>query len=71
MIEDTGTHIVLQHLLVAEHDGTTMVIKHWRQDWTYEPTDVLGYTSLNHWTVTPVTAARAQGRVVANGLADR
>jgi hypothetical protein len=61
VIEDTGRVIKLQHLLVVEHDGKTMVIKHWRQDWTYEPTEVLTYSSLNRWTVTPVPAAARKG----------
>lgn len=34
VIEDSGTHIVLQHILVSEKGEVT---KHWRQDWQYEP----------------------------------
>ena len=37
VIEDTGTKIVLQHLLVVGAEGEEFVIKHWRQDWEYEP----------------------------------
>lgn len=33
LIEDAGTRISLQHILVTESGG---VIKHWRQDWLYE-----------------------------------
>src|SRR5262245_21644744 len=36
VIADTGEFIQLQHMLVAEHEGQTFVIKHWRQDWTYQ-----------------------------------
>lgn len=61
VIEDTGTHIVLQHLLVADMKGTPLVIKHWRQDWTYEPTEILNYTSMNHWTTQSVPAAARRG----------
>jgi hypothetical protein len=50
VIEDTGRKIVLQHLLVIEHEGQTMVIKHWRQDWAFEPTRVLVYSDRNTWT---------------------
>jgi len=49
VIEDTGRRIVLQHLLVAEHEGQSMVIKHWRQDWEYEPARVLVYADRNTW----------------------
>ncbi len=33
LVEDSGTRIVLQHILVG---ASGMVIKHWRQDWQYE-----------------------------------
>jgi hypothetical protein len=61
VIEDTGRVIKLQHLLVVEHEGKTHVIKHWRQDWVYEPADVLTYAKMNHWTVTPVSGAARRG----------
>lgn len=61
VIEDTGRVIKLQHLLVVEDGGKPMVIKHWRQDWTYEPTEVLTYSKLNRWTVTPVGAGERRG----------
>jgi hypothetical protein len=42
VIEDTGRRIVLQHMLVITDDNDkTFVIKHWRQDWEYEPARVL------------------------------
>ncbi len=49
VIEDTGTKIVLQHLLVVGAEGEEFVIKHWRQDWEYEPDKILAYTGPNHW----------------------
>lgn len=49
VIEDSGRRIVLQHMLVAEHEGTPIVIKHWRQDWEYEPARVLVYADRNTW----------------------
>ena len=51
----------LQHILVMEHDGQTMVIKHWRQDWTYQPQTVLTYAGPNQWVLTPVPEAQRQG----------
>lgn len=61
VIEDTGEHIVLQQILVMEHEGQTHVIKHWRQDWTYEPETVLTYAGPDHWAVTPVSEADRAG----------
>lgn len=62
VIEDTGRKIVLQHLLVVEHDGKTMVIKHWRQDWAYEPDRVLVYVGPNEWKWEAVPEAMRRGR---------
>jgi hypothetical protein len=38
VVEDRGTFISLQHILVApaSDGGNPEVIKHWRQEWTYE-----------------------------------
>ncbi|HEY0301679.1 MAG TPA: DUF6607 family protein [Rhizomicrobium sp.] len=61
VVVDTGDVIYLQHLLVAEVDGKPLVIKHWRQDWTYQPRQVLAYAGLNTWKLTPVAPeARAK-----------
>ncbi|MET0268790.1 MAG: DUF6607 family protein, partial [Sphingomonas sp.] len=62
VIEDSGRRIVLQHLLVVGHGGQTHVVKHWRQDWTYEPTRLLAYAGPGRWTLTPVPAADRAGR---------
>jgi hypothetical protein len=61
VIVDDGDFIQLQHLLVAEHEGETFVIKHWRQDWTYEPRALLVYERLNYWSRREVSRAERQG----------
>lgn len=38
--------IVIQHLLVV---GDTMIVKHWRQDWLYENTDLYVYDVRDSW----------------------
>jgi hypothetical protein len=62
VIEDSDNRIVLQHMLVAEADGKASVIKHWRQDWTYEPATVLTYQGPNQWTLTTVPEKMRKGR---------
>ncbi|MEO9470252.1 DUF6607 family protein [Parasphingorhabdus sp.] len=62
VIKDTGKEIVLQHLLVAEHEGKTFVIKHWRQDWVYEPANVLVYTGAGEWTNEAVPQTERKGQ---------
>lgn len=62
VIEDTGRKIVLQHMLVAEHEGQTHIIKHWRQDWEYEPARVLVYADRNTWQWEDVPEKMRTGR---------
>lgn len=62
VIEDNGRKIVLQHLLVAEHEGKSHVIKHWRQDWEYEPARILVYADRNRWTWEDVPERMRHGR---------
>lgn len=61
LVEDTGDRISLQHILVMEHDGQSIVIKHWRQDWVYQPATVLTYAGPNRWVLTPVLEAERAG----------
>lgn len=44
--ESKDNRLVLMHLLVI---GDTMVIKHWREDWVYENTDLLAYQKGTEW----------------------
>ncbi|MEZ5734704.1 MAG: DUF6607 family protein [Novosphingobium sp.] len=62
VIEDTGRRIVLQHLLVVEHEGKTFVIKHWRQDWEYEPARILVYSGPDSWSWEDVPEKMRHGR---------
>jgi hypothetical protein len=62
VIEDTGLRIVLQHILVAEHEGKVFPIKHWRQDWVYEPATFLAYAGPNSWKLETVPERMRKGR---------
>jgi hypothetical protein len=62
VLVDTPDRVLLQHLLVvADGNGKTMVIKHWRQDWVYEPTHLLVYTGPGRWIQRPVPEAERRG----------
>lgn len=62
VVYDDGTRISLQHILVMGDDaGNHFVIKHWRQDWVYEPETVLTYEGPNRWTLARVPAEERRG----------
>jgi hypothetical protein len=62
IVLDTPGHIILQHLLVVD-SGTKdpLVIKHWRQDWIWQPNTVLVYSAPGRWTLRSVTEADRRG----------
>lgn len=62
VIEDTGNKIVLQHLLVVGDDDNPFIVKHWRQDWEYEPKQILVYAGRGKWVLEDVPEAKRKGR---------
>jgi hypothetical protein len=62
VVYDDGDRISLQHILVMGDDnGNVHIIKHWRQDWVYEPETVLTYAGPDRWTLTPVADDQRRG----------
>lgn len=49
VIKDTGTFISLQHILVGGSGDSSVIVKHWRQDWRYQPKKILVFTGGNAW----------------------
>jgi len=68
VLEDKGTSIKLQHVLVMSivgPDGQVegpFVTKHWRQDWQYQPADQLVYRGRNTWERVKVPASQRAGQ---------
>jgi hypothetical protein len=63
VVEDTGRTIILQHILVVENDeGEDIPIKHWRQDWVYEPESYLVYVGPNEWKLERTPEKLRKGR---------
>ena len=62
VIEDTGRKIVLQHLLVVGDNDNPFVVKHWRQDWEYEPKQILAYAAPGEWKLKNVPERLRNGR---------
>jgi hypothetical protein len=63
LVEDRGDFISLQHiLLTGDGDGEdNRIVKHWRQDWAYENTNMLVFRSDNHWEWEKVPKKAAKG----------
>ncbi len=61
VIEDSGKTIRLQHILVMTMGEEVHVIKHWRQDWHFEPIDQLRYRGRGRFERETVTAESARG----------
>jgi hypothetical protein len=68
VVEDSGTFIRLQHIIVmfvVDEDGTVrgpFVQKHWRQDWRYEDTDLHVFVGRDRWVRRTLTPEEARGR---------
>ena len=61
LVEDRGDFISLQHILVVGPDTAPIVVKHWRQDWQYEPENVLVFIGGNAWEKREVSEADGAG----------
>ena len=58
-IEESKDKIVLQHLLIV---GDSMIIKHWRQDWIFENTDIYAFNKENTWEYKTLNEAEVKGQ---------
>jgi len=61
VIEDTGDYIALQHLLLVGDPTAPVVIKHWRQDWQYQPERLMAYQGFGAWQMHTVSDSEAAG----------
>jgi hypothetical protein len=57
--EESKDKLVLQHLLVID-DST--IIKHWRQDWIYQNTDIYKYIKDLNWKFVKVPKEQVKGQ---------
>lgn len=60
ILEDSPKKIVIQHILVMR--GDSMMIKHWREDWTYEDPQLLAYDKDNAWKKVVLNANDVKGK---------
>ncbi|MEX1002889.1 MAG: DUF6607 family protein [Crocinitomicaceae bacterium] len=58
IIEENENFISIQHLLIV---GGGMIIKHWREDWIYENTDLYTFNKDLSWSYEDIPADKAKG----------
>ncbi len=61
VLEDRGDFISMQHILVVGGDEK-FPVKHWRQDWIYEPESVLVFVGGNAWEKRPLSPEERKGK---------
>ncbi|WP_053976347.1 DUF6607 family protein [Mangrovimonas xylaniphaga] len=50
LVEDSKDKISMQHLLIVGPSDAPHIVKHWRQDWEFENTDLYVYDHNNKWS---------------------
>jgi hypothetical protein len=61
LVEDTPNKLVLQHLLIVGKTDDD-IVKHWRQDWIYENTDLLSFYKERTWKYNKLAATDVKGQ---------
>jgi hypothetical protein len=60
IVGDSPKKIVIQHILVINDDST--MLKHWREDWTYEDPQMLTYDKDNAWKNITLPTTEVKGK---------
>lgn len=59
LVSETPNKLMLQHLLIV---GEKSIVKHWRQDWLYENTDLYQYEIGQTWKFVQLPKAQVKGQ---------
>ncbi|VDH04991.1 DUF6607 family protein [Bergeyella zoohelcum] len=62
--EEAPGKIALQHILVVnpKGEGKKAIVKHWRQDWLYQNTDLYTFDKENHWKYEKLNSKDVKGQ---------
>lgn len=62
--EESPKKIELQHILIVNPNGTgkDAIVKHWRQDWLYENTELYTFHKDNKWTYKKLSPEKVKGQ---------
>ncbi|WP_282050332.1 DUF6607 family protein [Maribacter aquivivus] len=62
LVTDENDKISIQHLLQVGNPAEPHIVKHWRQDWLFENTDLYSYNANNSWTFAKLPANEVKGQ---------
>ena len=62
LVTDEKNKISLQHLLIVGPPEGQMVVKHWRQDWEFQNTDLYIYNRDNQWSYIKLAKEDVKGQ---------
>tara|TARA_R110000868_G_scaffold231969_2_gene485437 strand:+ start:710 stop:1618 length:909 start_codon:yes stop_codon:yes gene_type:complete len=62
VVEDTNDKIMLQHLLIVGSKESPYIVKHWRQDWEYQNTDLYEFDHDNKWKYVSLSKNKVAGQ---------
>ncbi|GAA3775942.1 hypothetical protein GCM10022271_05110 [Corallibacter vietnamensis] len=62
LVEDSKDKISMQHLLIVGSKEHPYIVKHWRQDWEYQNTDLYEYNHDNNWTYVSLPKDKVKGQ---------
>jgi len=62
LVTDEEDKISIQHLLQVGNPAEPHIVKHWRQDWLFENTDLYTYNADNEWTFQKLTPSEVEGQ---------
>ena len=62
LVTDEEDKISIQHLLQVGDPNKPYIVKHWRQDWLYENTDLYTYNANNEWVYKQLEPSEVEGQ---------
>ncbi|RNC90295.1 MAG: hypothetical protein ED555_08420 [Allomuricauda sp.] len=62
LVTDDDNKVVIQHILQVGKPSEPYIVKHWRQDWLFENTNLYLYNGDNNWTYMKKDAQEVSGQ---------
>lgn len=62
LVDENRNKITLQHLLIVGKPDSPYIVKHWRQDWAFQNTDLYEYDHDNKWSFKRLPKNQVKGQ---------